>query len=251
MQWGWWNQYGRNLWETIEKLEIPELVPLPKGTKRKESERVEASASQSKRGRVGAGGSRGNGSEAMPALNSVHQQATRVHRDAQPHVPNLPATRHLPSPVAAPATPANSNRNHRHPPQSITSTGHPSSMSGYSVHPGHNPAASYPSPMLTPHNAYPHYPHYRHNIPISHYRNQPSPPYPSTSPSPAQINPYPLFFHPDQSPFPLVSSPFPHSHSNPATSQIQQNDMTIHNSGDYSQESQFFEFSPGFGRRRQ
>ncbi|KAE9395956.1 hypothetical protein BT96DRAFT_1021696 [Gymnopus androsaceus JB14] len=75
MQWGWWDHYGQNLWETIEKLEMPELVLLPKGTKQKESEDMETGASQSKRGRIGSSGGGGNESEAMPALTSVHQHA--------------------------------------------------------------------------------------------------------------------------------------------------------------------------------
>lgn len=223
---------------------MPELVPLPKGTKQKESERVEAGASQPKRGRVGASGGRGKGSEATPALTSI-QHASHVHGNAQPHVPYLPATRHLPSPVAAPVTPANPNRDHRHPPQSIASTGHSSFMSGYPSH----PAASYPSPIRTPNNHYSHYPnpHYPNlpNIPISHYGNQ-LPPYSSSSSSPFQTspshsNPYPLLFCPGQSPFPLVSQPFPHFGSNPPTSQTQHNDLTRLNLGDYGQESQFFE----------
>ncbi|KAE9390705.1 P-loop containing nucleoside triphosphate hydrolase protein [Gymnopus androsaceus JB14] len=236
-QWGWWDHYGQNLWETIEKLEMPELVPLPKGTKRKESEDMETGASQSKRGRIGSSGGGGNESEAIPALTSVHQHAY------QPHVPaNLPVSRQLPSTAAGPATPANSNHRHyQNPPRFIHDS---PAYSGY-----YNQATSYPSPMPTPHNPYPYY-HNQPNAPVSNPGNQYVSPGFTYSPSfqtPSRhLNPVPFLFHPDQSPLPPASQPFRHPNSNPPPSQPQYDDLARLNPTNYSEESQFFESSPGF-----
>ncbi|KAE9407458.1 hypothetical protein BT96DRAFT_1039472 [Gymnopus androsaceus JB14] len=42
-QWSWWDQYGELLWQTIEKLEMPPMVPLPKTKKGPNKRTVEDS----------------------------------------------------------------------------------------------------------------------------------------------------------------------------------------------------------------
>ncbi|KAE9389310.1 P-loop containing nucleoside triphosphate hydrolase protein [Gymnopus androsaceus JB14] len=116
-QWGWWENYGENLWETIQGLDMPAMVPLPKTTKRKTVEYTAEgteSAPPTKRPRAS---SSGCGIE-----QEMSTMSTASVQRSQPHGASnlLLASRHLPAAISAPpTTPADVQKHVVYHPQEI------------------------------------------------------------------------------------------------------------------------------------